>query len=125
LTTEEDGSENATATSYEIARFNKEERIGKGLAIAIIHTNSTGRLAPLDSMILAGQEEFQPDGRALLTFWEWQSGILLPSTNTVEEPSIMKATTTNTTTDDTNATRAKGEEQQQQISPTIPAPLLE
>ena len=71
----EDGSENATLTSYEIARSNKEQGIGKGIAIAIIHTNSTGRLAPLDGMILVGQEEFQPDGRALLTYWEWQSGI--------------------------------------------------
>ena len=71
----EDGSENATATSYEIARSNKEQGIGKGIAIAIIHTNSTGRLAPLDGMILVGQEEFEPDGRALLTYWEWQSGI--------------------------------------------------
>jgi hypothetical protein len=82
----EDGSENATAISYEIARSNKEEGVGKGIAIAVIHTNSTGRLAPLDGMILAGQEEFQPDGRALLTYWEWQSGIPLPPTNT-EEPS--------------------------------------
>ena len=132
ILTTEDGSENATATSYEIARSNKEEGIGKGIAIAVIHTNSTGRLAPLDGMILAGQEEFQPDGRALITFWEWQSGIPLPPTTTTttvveEEPSMMKttATTTNTTTDDTNATRATGEEQEQQISPAIPAPLLE
>lgn len=132
ILTTEDGSENATATSYEIARSNKEEGIGKGIAIAVIHTNSTGRLAPLDGMILAGQEEFQPDGRALITFWEWQSGIPLPPTTTttvVEEPSMMKTTTTttttNTTTDDTKATRATGEEQEQQISPTIPAPLLE
>jgi hypothetical protein len=71
----EDGSENATATFYEIARSNKEQGIGKGIAIAVVHTNSTGRLAPLDGMILVGQEEFQPDGRALITFWEWQSGI--------------------------------------------------
>jgi hypothetical protein len=75
ILTTEDGSENATAISYEIARSNKEEGIGKSIAIAIIHTNSTGRLAPLDGMILVGQEEFQPDGRALITFWEWQSGI--------------------------------------------------
>jgi hypothetical protein len=75
ILTTEDGSENATAISFEIARSNKEEGIGKGIAIAIIHTNSTGRLAPLDGMILIGQEEFQPDGRALLTYWEWQSGI--------------------------------------------------
>ena len=128
ILTTEDGSENATATSYEIARSNKEEGIGKGIAIAVIHTNSTGRLAPLDGMILAGQEEFQPDGRALITFWEWQSGIPLPPTTTttvVEEPSMMKTTTTNTTTDDTNATSATGEEQEQLINPTIPAPLLE
>jgi hypothetical protein len=129
ILTTEDGSENATATTYEIARSNKEEGIGKGIAITIIHTNSTGRLAPLDGMILVGQEEFQPDGRALITFWEWQSGIPLPPTTTtvVEEPSMMKTTTTttNTTTDDINATRATGEEQEQQISPTIPAPLLE
>jgi hypothetical protein len=75
ILTTEDGTENATAISYEIARSNKEQGIGKGIAIAIIHTNSTGRLAPLDGMILVGQEEFQPDGRALLTYWEWQSGI--------------------------------------------------
>ena len=102
----EDGSENATATSYEIARSNKEQGIGKGIAIAIIHTNSTGRLAPLDGMILIGQEEFQPDGRALLTYWEWQSGIPFvrmqqpPMTqeslmNTTEIPSELMSTPTN------------------------------
>jgi hypothetical protein len=101
--TTEDGSENATAISYEIARSNKEEGISKGIAIAIIHTNSTGRLAPLDGMILVGQEEFQPDGRALLTYWEWQSGILLPSV-TPEESSMMNTTTMTNATDDANAT---------------------
>src|ERR671916_583799 len=101
-----DGSENATATSYEIARSNKEQGIGKGIAIAIIHTNSTGRLAPLDGMILVGQEEFEPDGRALLTYWEWQSGIpyvkmqLQPMMeespmNTIEIPSELTSTPTN------------------------------
>jgi hypothetical protein len=75
ILTTEDGSENATAISYEIARSNKEQGIGKGISIAVINTNSTGRLAPLDGMILVGQEEVQPDGRALLTYWEWQSGI--------------------------------------------------
>ena len=75
ILTTEDGNENATAISYEIARSNKERGIGKGIAMAKIHTNSTGRLAPLDGMILVGREEFQPDGRALLTYWEWQSEI--------------------------------------------------
>jgi hypothetical protein len=102
----EDGSENATATSYEIARSNKEQGIGKGIAIAVIHTNSTGRLASLDGMILVGQEEFQPDGRALLTYWEWQSGIPFirmqqpPMTqespmNTTEIPPELTSTPTN------------------------------
>jgi hypothetical protein len=90
----EDGSENATATFYEIARSNKEQGIGKGLAIAIIHTNSTGRLAPLDGMILVGQEEFQPDGRALITFWEWQSGIPFVR---VQQPPMTQESPMNTT----------------------------
>jgi hypothetical protein len=123
ILTTEDGSENATAISYEIARSNKEEGIGKGIAIAIMHTNSTGRLAPLDGMILAGQEEFQPDGRALLTYWEWQSEIPLPPTTT-EEPSMMNTIIMTNATDDANATGVMGEEQQQ-TTPTIPAPLME
>jgi hypothetical protein len=75
ILTTEDGTENATAIAYEIVRSNKEQGIGKGIAIAIIHTNSTGRLAPLDGMILIGQEEIQSDGRPMITYWEWQSGI--------------------------------------------------
>jgi len=106
-----------------MARSNKEEGIGKGIAIAIIHTNSTGRLAPLDGMILVGQEEFQPDGRALFTYWEWQSGILLPSA-TAEASSMVNTTTMTNATDAANTTGAKAEEQQQ-TTPTIPAPLLE
>jgi hypothetical protein len=70
LTTEGDGSENATATLYEIARFNMQDGTGKGIAIAVVHTNSTGKLAPLDGMILTGQEEFQPDGSRLVTMRE-------------------------------------------------------
>jgi hypothetical protein len=137
ILTTEDGTENATAISYEIARSNKEQGIGKGIAIAVIHTNSTGRLAPLDGMILVGQEEFQPDGRALLTYWEWQSGIPLPTPITtiphLQEPPIMN--TTNTTTAEINATASPLsqppeeeviiEEQQQQATPTAPAPVLE
>ena len=49
------------------------------MAIAVVHTNSTGKLAPLNGMILAGQEEFLPDGSRLVTMWEWQSGIPLPT----------------------------------------------
>ena len=104
--TTEDGSENATAISYEIARSNKEQGIGKGISLAVVHTNSTGRLAPLDGMILVGIEEFQPDGRALLTYWEWESGIpyvkiqMQPMIqespmNTTEIPSELTSTPTN------------------------------
>jgi hypothetical protein len=84
----EDGTENATATFYGIARFNMENGTGRGIIISLVHTNSTGRLAPLDGMILTGQIEFQPDQTGLLTLWEWQSGIPLPTGAT---------TTTNTT----------------------------
>jgi hypothetical protein len=89
ILTTEDGTENATAISYEIARSNKEQGIGKGIAIAVIHTNSTGRLAPLDGMILVGLEEFQPDGRALLTYWEWHSGI--PYVKTQLQPMMQES----------------------------------
>jgi hypothetical protein len=95
----EDGSENATATTYEIGRFNMQDGTGKGIAIAVFHTNSTGKLAPLDGMILVGQDEFPPDGTSFITFWEWQSGIpyvKMPSDLT--QQSQMNATTTNTTT---------------------------
>jgi hypothetical protein len=133
ILTTEDGSENATAISYEIARSNKEEGIGKGIAIAIIHTNSTGRLAPLDGMILVGQEEIQPDGRPMITYWEWESGIPLPpATTDMQSPaSPMNTTTTTDTTANSNATTATEEEggeaigeQQQQTTPTIPPNLL-
>lgn len=94
ILTTEDGSENATAISFEIARSNKEQGIGKGISIAIIHTNSTGRLAPFDGMVLIGQEEFQPDGRALLTYWEWQSGIPFVR---MQQPQMTQESPMNTT----------------------------
>jgi hypothetical protein len=115
----EDGSENATATLYEISQFNMQDVTGKGIAIAVVHTNSTGMLAPLDGMILAGQEEFRADGNRLVTRWEWESGIPLPpptTTTSMKEPPLMNTTTmTNATTAaDTNTTTAIDEEQQQQ-----------
>jgi hypothetical protein len=72
--TTEDESGNATATTYEIGQFNIQDDTGKGIAIAIFHTNSTGKLAPLDGMILAGQDEFLPDGSAFITYWELENG---------------------------------------------------
>jgi hypothetical protein len=73
--TSEDGSENATATIYEIIRFNMETGNGTGVAIALFHTNSTELLAPLDGMILTGRGELYTDETGLHSLWKWQSGI--------------------------------------------------
>jgi hypothetical protein len=124
--TTEDGSESATATTYGIARL--EAR--RGIMIALFDTNSTGILAPLDGMILAGQIEYPPEEtHSIITLWEWQSRIPLPTTTTPEElPPLTDTitTTTNATTADTNGAPATdGEQQQQQTTPIIPAPLLD
>jgi hypothetical protein len=69
--TTEDGSEGATAKIYGVAQL--EER--RGIIIASFDTNSTGRLASLDGMILAGQIEYPPEEDVtVITLWEWQSG---------------------------------------------------
>jgi len=44
-------------------------------------------------MVLVGQEEFQPDGRALLIYWEWQSGI--PYVKMQQAPPMMQESTMN------------------------------
>src|SRR5215212_7688658 len=138
--TTEDGSESATATTYGIARL--EAR--RGIMIALFDTNSTGILTPLDGMILAGQIEYPPEEtHSVITLWEWQSGIPLPtgSTTTMEVPPQMNTTKTmtanaaaTTTTADSDAAPPPPEEggveeeqqQQQQTTPTIPpTPLLE
>ena len=98
ILTTEDGSENATATVYEIVRFNMQNGEGRGIAIAYIHTDSTGSLAPLEGMILTGIDELHPDGSGMLTLWEWQSGVphvsMQPPTMMQESP--MNATTATT-----------------------------
>jgi hypothetical protein len=75
ILTTEDGSENATATIYEIILFNMETGNGTGVAIALFHTNSTELLAPLDGMILTGRGELYTDETGLHSLWKWQSGI--------------------------------------------------
>ena len=75
ILTSEDGSENATATIYEIIRFNMGAGNGTGVAIALFHTNSTELLAPLDGMILTGRGELYTDETGLHSLWKWQSGI--------------------------------------------------
>jgi len=71
----EDGGETATATFYEIVQFNPVTRENKGIVIAVVHTNSTGILAPLNGMIVAGIDNIHPNGDILLTFWKWESGL--------------------------------------------------
>jgi hypothetical protein len=75
ILTTEDGSESATATIYEIIRFNMEVGNGTGVAIALFHTNSTELLAPLEGMILTGRGELYTDETGLHSLWKWQSGI--------------------------------------------------
>jgi hypothetical protein len=139
--TTEDGTESATAKFYAIGRFNMEDGSGKSILIALVHTNSTGQLAPLNGAIVAGEIEFHPDGTSLITLWEWQSGIPLPTSTTttaMEAPSQMNTTSTTMTTNatttaitDTNATTStapdEGEQQQQQQTAptTAPNPLFE
>ena len=75
--TTEDGSESVTAKIYGVAQL--EER--RGIIIASFDINSTGRLAPLDGMILAGLIEYPPEENiTVITLWEWQSGGPLPTT---------------------------------------------
>ena len=75
ILTTEDGSENATATIYEIIQFNMDTGNGTGVAIALFHTNSTELLASLDGMILTGRGELYTDETGLHSLWKWQSGI--------------------------------------------------
>jgi hypothetical protein len=94
----EDETENVTTTFYAITRFGMEEGTNKAIVIAATHTNSTGKLAPLNGMILAGQVDFRPDGSRLVTLWEWENGIPLSTGNTTatEEPALTNTTTTTT-----------------------------
>ena len=68
--------ETATATFYEIAKFDPATMgEGKGLTMALIETDSTGTLAPLNGTIVAGISYMQPSGETSVTLWEWESGI--------------------------------------------------
>jgi hypothetical protein len=69
--TTEDGSESVTADFTEFVRFESPTAIG----IAYFSTNSTdGMLAPLNNIIGVFLDEEQPNGDALVRFFEWKSG---------------------------------------------------
>jgi hypothetical protein len=68
--------ETATVTFYEIAKFDPATPgEGKGLTMALIETDSTGTLAPLNGTIVAGISDMQTNGETSVTLWEWESGI--------------------------------------------------
>jgi hypothetical protein len=75
LLTKEDGSENASATIYEITRHDVNARTEKGVVTAIFETNSTGQLAFLDGMIGVGQADVDAAGNTDITLWEFETGI--------------------------------------------------
>jgi hypothetical protein len=136
----EDG-ETVISTFSEIFEFPPGSGNANGIAIAVLHTNSTDRLAPLNGTLVVGTDYLYPISAAgFTTFWEWvptPPPSLLPTTDMEERPAspIMNTTTTTTnattTADDTNgattATPEQGEggeeqQQEQQTTPTIPAP---
>jgi hypothetical protein len=89
--------ETATATFYEILKINPATAgEGKGLTMAVIHTDSTGTLAPLNGTIVAGISNLQSNEENTVTLWEWESGI--GNNGGVAPPSIQEESPTNTTT---------------------------
>ena len=133
----EDG-ETVTATFYEILEFPPGTGGANGIAIAVLHTNSTGRLAPLNGTLVVGTDYLYPISEGFSTYWEWiptpPPSSLPPTTMEESPPSLMNTTTTTNATitaDDSNATAAAPpeeevvEEQQQQATPTAPSPLFE
>jgi hypothetical protein len=66
----EDG-ETITATFYEILEFPPFAGGANGISIAVLHTNSTGRLAPLNGTIVVGTDYLYPISEGFGTYWEW------------------------------------------------------
>jgi hypothetical protein len=98
----QDDNETASATFYEIDQQPSSTGEGKGITIAAINTNSTsGVLAPLNGMILAGTSNIQTTtGESDITLWQWETGIsnsgVSISTTTEGAPSTNSTTTTTT-----------------------------
>jgi hypothetical protein len=85
--------ETATLTAYEIIKFNNPAAAPQGgaknIVIAVLHTNSTGMLAPLNGTVLAGIDELAPNGDTHLTLWRWET----TSSNTINNNSTSEAPT--------------------------------
>jgi hypothetical protein len=92
--------ETATATFYEILKINPATAgDGKGLTMAVIHTDSTGMLAPLNGTNLAGISDLQSNVENTVTLWEWESGLGKNASGapSIQEESLMKYTHMRTT----------------------------
>ena len=90
----EDG-DTATATYYEILKFNSATREGRGIIIAVVHANPTGTLALLNGTIAAGIDDILGLESSSVTLWEWESGIMQGAdVSSIQEGSPMNATTT-------------------------------
>ena len=88
--------ETATAVFYEILEIDPATAGGgKGLTMAVIHTDSTGTLAPLNGTIVAGISDLQSNEENTVTLWEWESGI---GNNASGAPSIQEESPMNTPT---------------------------
>jgi hypothetical protein len=122
-------------TFYEIVEGDPETLETRGVIIAVFDRNGTDTLAPFNGMLTVGIHDEQPNTEAAaITLWEWESGIGrnagVDAPPVQGEPPMNITTTTNATAADTNATAAdeegggEREGQQQQTTPTIPAPLL-
>ena len=82
----EDG-ETVIATFYEILEFPPGAGGANGITIAVLHTNSTGTLAPLNGTIVVGTDYLYPISEGFSTYWEW-----------VPTPPMMLSSSTNTNT---------------------------
>ncbi len=83
--------ETVTATFYEIVGLTTGG--GNGIAIAVLHTNSTDSLTPLNGMIVVGTDYMQPLGNGLTTYWQWvptPPPPSLPPTNMEENPLLLQ-----------------------------------
>ena len=91
--------ETATATFYDILEIDPAiTGNGRGLTMAIIQTDSTGMLVPLNGTIVVGISDLQSNEENTVTLWEWESGLPLPTPNgtttTIGGAPLMNTTTT-------------------------------
>jgi hypothetical protein len=97
----EDG-ETVISTFSEIFEFPPGSGNANGIAIAVLHTNSTDRLAPLNGTLVVGTDYLYPVSAAgFTTFWEW---VPTPPPSLLSSP--MNTTTATATTDATTTATA-------------------